>query len=94
MNDDESDYTEDDIKKLLIDSLKIKLKDDRKKPSRVKMNQAIISSLSEFMSCFALIGYDLEGNYVNLRISKTPMDKSALEHSFIKEFSKFINESM
>jgi hypothetical protein len=94
MNENESDYTEDDIKQLLIDSLKQKLKDDRKKPSRVKINQAIISTLGEFLTCFKLIGYDLDGNYVNLTINKTALDKSALEQSFMKEFGKFMNDSM
>ena len=94
MKENESDYTEDDIKQLLIDSLKQKLKDDRKKPSRVKINQAIISTLGEFLTCFMLIGYDLDGNYVNLTINKTALDKSALEQSFMKEFGKFMNDSM
>lgn len=94
MKENESDYTEDDIKQLLIDSLKQKLKDDRKKPSRVKINQAIISTLGEFLTCFKLIGYDLDGNYVNLTINKTALDKSALEQSFMKEFGKFMNDSM
>jgi hypothetical protein len=40
------------------------------------------------------MGYDLDGNFVNLTISKTAMDKSALEQSFMKEFSKFMNDSM
>lgn len=94
MNENDSDYTEEDIKQLLIDSLKHKLKDDRKKPSRVKINQAIVSSLGEFLTCFKLIGYDLDGNYVHLTVNKTPLDKSALEQSFMKEFGKFMNDSM
>jgi hypothetical protein len=92
MEDSESDYTDDDIKQLLIDSLKMKLKDTRSKPNRVKINQAIISSLGEFLTCFKLIGYDIDGNCVNLTITKTAMDKSALEQSFIKEFGKFMSD--
>ncbi len=94
MNENESEYTDEDIKQLLIDSLKQKLKDDRKKPSKVKMNQAIISTLGEFLTCFKLIGYDLDGNCVNLTVNRTALDKSALEQSFMKEFGKFMNDSM
>lgn len=94
MSENDSDYSEEDIKQLLIDSLKHKLKDDRKKPSRVKMNQAIISSLGEFLTCFKLIGYDLDGNYVNLTVNKTALDKSALEQSFLKEFTKLMSDPM
>jgi hypothetical protein len=94
MNENESEYTDEDIKQLLIDSLKQKLKDDRKKPSKVKMNQAIIATLGEFLTCFKLIGYDLDGNCVNLTVNRTALDKSALEQSFMKEFGKFMNDSM
>ncbi len=94
MDDSDIDYSDDDIKKLLIDSLKMKLKDDRGKPNRVRINQAIISSLGEFLTCFKLIGYDIDGNFVNLTVSKTPLDKSALEQSFIKEFGKVMNDIM
>lgn len=94
MDENESEYTDEDIKQLLIDSLKQKLKDDRKKPSKVKMNQAIISTLGEFLTCFKLIGYDLDGNCVNLTVNRTALDKSALEQSFMKEFGKFMNDSM
>lgn len=93
MENSNTEYDDEDIKKLLIDSLKVKLRDERNKPNRVKLNQAIISSLGEFLACFKLIGYDIDGNSVNLTISKTAMDKSALEQSFIKEFTKFMNES-
>lgn len=94
MEGDETEYTDDDIKKLLMDSLKVKLKEDRKKPNRVMLNQAIVSTLGEFLTCYKLIGYDIDGNLVNLTISKTPLDKSALEQSFIKEFSKFMNNNI
>jgi hypothetical protein len=94
MDENESEYTDEDIKQLLIDSLKQKLKDDRKKPSKVKVNQAIISTLGEFLTCFKLIGYDLDGNCVNLTVNRTALDKSALEQSFMKEFGKFMNDSM
>lgn len=94
MDENESAYTDEDIKQLLIDSLKQKLKDDRKKPSKVKMNQAIIATLGEFLTCFKLIGYDLDGNCVNLTVNRTALDKSALEQSFMKEFGKFMNDSM
>lgn len=94
MDENESEYTDEDIKQLLIDSLKQKLKADRKKPNKVKMNQAIISTLGEFLTCFKLIGYDLDGNCVNLTVNRTALDKSALEQSFMKEFGKFMNDSM
>lgn len=94
MDNDESEYSDEDIKNLLIDSLKMKLKDGRSKPSKVKINQAIISTLGEFLTCFKLIGYDIDGNYINLTVSKNAISKSALERSLLKESIKFMNDEM
>lgn len=94
MDNGDENYSNEEIKKLLIDSLKVKLQDDRKKPSKVILNQAITASLSEFLTCFKLIGYDIDGNPVRLTMSKTKLDKSALDNAFIEEFGDFMNRKI
>jgi len=85
---------DDDIKKILIDSIKMKIRDTRTKPSKVRTNQAIVSSLSEFLVCFKLIGYDIDGNPVNLTVTHTKMDKSALDNAFVEEITQFMTDRM
>lgn len=94
MDNGDENYSNEEIKKLLIDSLKIKIQDERKKPSKVILNQAITASLSEFLTCFKLIGYDIDGNPVKLTMSKTKLDKSALDQAFIEEFGDFMNRKI
>lgn len=94
MDDGDDIYSNEEIKKLLIDSLKVKLQEDRKKPSKIILNQAITSSLSEFLTCFKLIGYDIDGNPVKITMSKSKLDKSALDNAFIEEFGIFMNKKI
>ena len=85
---------DDDIKKILIDSIKMKIRENRTKPTKVRINQAIVSSLSEFLVCFKLIGYDIDGNPVNLTVTNTKMDKSALDNAFVEEITQFMTDKM
>jgi len=88
------DYIDDEVKKILIDSFKVKIRDNRSKPSKIKINQAIIASLSEFLVCFKLIGYDIDGNPVNMTITNTKMDKSALDNAFVEEITTFMSDKL
>lgn len=92
MEGSDDEYSNEEIKRLLLDSLKVKLQDDRKKPSKVRLNQAITSTLGEFLICFKLIGYDIDGNPVKLTMSKNQLTKSALEHAFIEEFGDYMSK--
>jgi hypothetical protein len=87
-HDEELGEGDDEIKKLIVESLKIKIRSNKSCPSRVKMQRAIIASLSEFLTCFKLMGYDLEGNPINISISNSKLDKSALENLFMQEVGK------
>jgi hypothetical protein len=87
-DDGELGEDDDEIKKLIVESLKMKIRTNKSCPSRVRMQRAIIASLSEFLTCFKLIGYDLEGNPINISISSTKLDKSALENLFMQEIGK------
>jgi hypothetical protein len=78
----------DEIKKLIIESLKMKVRTNKSCPSRVRMQKSIIACLSEFLTCYKLMGYDLEGNPISISISNSKLDKSALENLFMQEVGK------
>lgn len=89
--DSEKDkVVDEEILKILRDSLKIKLTEDKKMPSKVRLNRALIATISEFMGCYRLMGFDLEGNSINLMIHHNKMEQSAIDNLFIQEFGKFI----
>lgn len=47
--------------------------------------------ISEYLSCYKLVGFDLHGNEINITKHKTPIEKNALESSFMKEFSNLMS---
>ena len=63
-----SEFSDAEITKILKEALKIKLENKKKTPTRVVLNRALVSTISEFLGCFKLIGYDLDGNPLSLTI--------------------------
>lgn len=93
-NPDIREFSDDDIKILLKEALSSQIKEKRKIPKRNELNNALIATLGEFLSCFRLIGYDLDGNPVNMTIFKERIEKSALDNAFMTEIGKFMNSRM
>lgn len=87
-----TDYTSDEaITNLLREALREKLADTKKYPTQTQLRQALISSMLEFMSCFKLIGYDVDGKLISLTCTKNEIQKHALTHAFLDEFSKVVS---
>lgn len=93
-NNTPQDFSDDEIKTILKEALLLKLGDKRKIPRRNELNNALISTIGEFLNCFKLIGFDLEGNPVNMTVYKQKMEKSALDNAFMEEINKFISNRM
>jgi hypothetical protein len=83
-------YVDEEVLNLLRESLKTKLKDDIKKPSKVRINSALKSTIAEFLTCFKLIGFDLDGNPINMTITNNKMEQNAIENAFMQHFGEFI----
>jgi hypothetical protein len=83
---------DEEVLKILRDSLKMKLVEDKKLPNKVKLNKALIDTLSQFLECYRIMGYDLEGNPVNLFIHNNKMEESAMNNMFVQEFGKFMGQ--
>ena len=89
-----SEFTDAEVDKILREALALKLREKRALPVKVQVNRAMISTLGEFLTCFKLIGYDLDGNPVNLTIYKEKIEKSALDNAFMEEIGKFMGNRM
>jgi len=93
MKEDEKpieEFTDEDIENLLRDALKVRLEEKRKVPSKVRLNQALINSVGEFMTCFKILGYDYDGNPVNITAYKERIQKAALDNQFVDEIGRFM----
>ena len=90
--DDSSELNDQELEIILRDALKLKLKDSKKIPSRQKLNGALTATISEFLTCYKLIGFDLEGNPIKITIANNTLEKAAIANAFMEEISKFIND--
>jgi len=85
------EFSDDDVKNLLKEALSLQLKEKRKVPKRNELNNALIGTLGEFLTCFKLIGYDLDGNPINMTVYKEKIEKSALDNAFMEEIGRFMS---
>ena len=84
-------FNDEEIKTILREALKVKIDERRQLPRRNQLNVALSNTLCEFMSCYRLIGFDLDGNPLSLMLYNTKMEKSALDDQFVGEINKFIS---
>lgn len=94
MDDEFEEFKDEEIEAILREALKSKLEDKRKVPRRNQLNQALVNTLGEFLTCWKIMGYDYDGNPVNMSIYKEKVQKSALDNQFMEEVSKFMGSKM
>ncbi len=86
------ELSEDDVRNILKEALKMRVKDpNQKKPSKVQVNSALKAVASEFLTCFRIMGFDIDGNPVSMTIMHNKMEQSALDSLFMSEFGKFMS---
>jgi hypothetical protein len=88
------EFSDDEINNILKEALTIKIKEKRKAPTKVQTNKALIGTMGEFLTCFKLMGYDLDGNPVNITCYKEKIEKSALDNLFMEQIGKFMETRM
>jgi hypothetical protein len=88
------EFSDDEIKNILKEALSFQIKEKRKVPRKNELNKALINTLGEFLTCFKIIGYDYDGNPVNMTIYREKLEKSALDNAFMEEIGKFMSSRM
>lgn len=86
-------FVDDEVLAILKESLKTKLKKERK-GSKNDVNKALKSTLEEFMSCGKLFGYDFDGNIVDISFVHSKMEDSAMQNLFMQKFGEFMGDKM
>jgi len=74
-----------DIKNLINEILSNKLKEVKKNKGVEDINNALVCTISEFLDCFMLLGYNSEGVPIALTKCNTPIHADAL-HSLLMKF--------
>jgi hypothetical protein len=87
-------FIDDQVLDILRESLKMKIKEERSLPKKQQLVTALKDTLSEFMTCFRLVGYDLDGNSIQMTYSHNKLEKSALDDIFIESFGEFMSDKI
>ena len=82
--DNDSKMSDDELRDLIKDALKMEIETRTKKSKDVKTREALASVASEFMTSFLILGYDLNGKEVVIRMEKSHMEKNALQSLILK----------
>lgn len=93
MSSEDDMFSEDDIRDLIKDALKNNYESKKKYNKKIQLENALASTLKEFLSNFVVIGYDLNGKPVILKHAKTPMERDALYSLVIKYISYLMYEN-
>ena len=80
---------DEEVFQILKESLKIKLQKDRK-PQKVQVNNALRSTIYEFLTCYTLFVYDLDGVPVGMTIYGNALEKNAMDNLFLQKFGEFV----
>lgn len=85
-------YTEEDIKALISEALKINIEEKKASSSRVNVETALVSTIKEFLNTFVIMGYDLNGEPLVIKYAKTHLDSDALNTVVAKYLHYIMNE--
>lgn len=89
-----SEFSDAEITKILKEALKMKIEERKKTPNRVVLKRALVATIGEFLGCFKLLGYDLDGNPVKMTIYNNKLQKSALDNAFVEEVAIFMSNRL
>lgn len=95
-NEDEDvefpEYTDEQVREILRDALKTRMTKDEPLPSRKDVYSSLTNLMSEFLACYKVIGYDLNGKPISLNVYHNNLERDALEHAFIEQVAKHIGK--
>jgi hypothetical protein len=77
--------TKEDIRDLIGDLLKVKIAESKEIKKVEDINNALVSTIGEFLNNFMLIGYDNDGKPVAITKSNSSMEADAL-HTLLTKF--------
>jgi hypothetical protein len=86
--------SDEEVFKILKESLKMKIQEERALPNKKALAKALKDSISQFLTCFRLVGYDLDGNPMQMTVSHNKLEKSALDNMIVESFGEFMADKM
>lgn len=93
MSQDEEESSNEDIRELLKEIIKVEYKVKKEYNKKININNAVSSTLKEFLNNFIIVGYDLNENPVLIKFAKSKMEQEALKSLSLKYMSRLIYEN-
>ena len=93
MEDEFKEYSDEDVKNILKNALKTKL-GNHPKINQKDITHLLTTHISQFLSCYKIMGYDLNGRPVVINQFDNNLERDALEHLFMENVTRMINERM
>lgn len=91
---DSDNFEEDEkLKELIREALAMRIETTSKKKTRVNLNATLGGVVGEFLNSFIIMGYDLSGNPITIKLAPTVQSNEALKSLLIKVFAKEIRPS-
>jgi hypothetical protein len=72
------------IKELVKEALALHLNTVKKRHTEKELNESLKSIVGEFLDCFIILGYDLEGDPKIIKSVSTKLSEAALKLLFLK----------
>lgn len=91
-NNDPEQIEDEDVARILNEALNAFINEGNRRamPRRNQLNVALSTTISEFLNCYKIMGYDLDGNPININVYHNQMEKNALDNMFIDQINEFI----
>ena len=90
--DERKDLSDNDIKELLEEIMRMRVENDSVVDKRVDIDNALGCTIKEFLSSFILIGYDMQGDPVVIRSEENQMGRDALRSFVLKYLQMMLYE--
>lgn len=87
---EEQDDNDEKLKELIREALAMRIETQNKKKTQRHLDETLGGVVGEFLNSFIVLGYDLNGDPVTLKLAPTVQSNEALKSLLIKVFAKEI----
>jgi len=86
-NPDYHDEDDDELREIIERALKENIKDKKIFKRKKELAYRLSTIISEYMDSYILLGYDFNGNHVDIKAASTPQKVEALNSFLLKYFA-------
>jgi hypothetical protein len=78
---------DEELRELVEKALKQSIVEKKTFKRRQDLARRLCNIISEYLDCYILLGYDFQGQHLDIKASKTPQQQEALNSFLLKYFA-------